>query len=90
MSDELCTYWRSEDWCGCDNVPRTTPGIRCPFDSDSEEQKKFCRYYTYHGIEKGYDGKYSIIINGKKIISGITGEDLSIIETLLEQTNYDI
>lgn len=90
MNDELCTYWGKDDWCECNDVPRTTPGIRCPFDSDIDEQKKFCKYYTYHGIPKENDGKYSIVINGKKIITGLTGKDLEIIETLLEQTNYDI
>jgi hypothetical protein len=87
MTDELCAYWCTDDWCGCNDVLRNTPDIRCPFASDDGEQKMFCKYYTYHGISKECDGKYSIIINGKKIITGMNGEDIVVLRYLLEEFN---
>jgi hypothetical protein len=82
---ELCVYWSTNDWCGCDNVPRTTPGIRCPFFSDCDKQKKFCKYYTYNVIRDNQDGTFTIIINGKEIISNIFGEDVVVLRWLLEE-----
>jgi hypothetical protein len=83
MTDELCAYWREDDWCGCYDVPRTTPRIRCPFASDDVEQKTFCKFYNYNVIQNNHDGTFSIILNGKELISNIEGEDVVLLRYVL-------